>query len=173
MPERTLVSQLKNNIATNSPTTTNSAQLSTIFHHNHHSTPSSPIPNQHQHHQHHHVISTSAAAAAAVAAGILSSSSMSSTSSNSSPPPSTIMQSSNHPNNEGNVNINYPDDSNRYVDQRRHHVMNARVLQHAVNEARMKPIIINYLSNHYSEEERTVIILTSKVAQKSYGTEKR
>lgn len=171
MPERTLVSQLKNNIVTNSPTATNSAQLSTIFHHNHHSTPSSPIPNQH--HQHHHAVSTSAAAAAAVAAGILSSSSISSTSSNSSPPPPTIMPISSHPNNEGNVNINYPDDSNRYVDHRRHHIMNARVLQHAVNEARMKPIIRNYLSNHYSEEERTVIILTSKVAQKSYGTEKR
>lgn len=69
--------------------------------------------------------------------------------------------------------INYFDDNARFIDQRRQHVLNARLLQHAVNEARMKPIIRNYLSNHYADEERTVIILTSKVAQKSYGTEKR
>lgn len=50
-------------------------------------------------------------------------------------------------------------------------VMNARLLQHAVNAAKMKPIIRNYLMG--GGDEKTVVILTSKVAQKSYGTEKR
>lgn len=50
-------------------------------------------------------------------------------------------------------------------------VMNARLLQHAVNAAKMKPIIRNYLLGY--GDEKTVVILTSKVAQKSYGTEKR
>jgi hypothetical protein len=50
-------------------------------------------------------------------------------------------------------------------------VMNARFLQNAVNAAKMRPIIRDYLSG--IGDERTVVILTSKVAQKSYGTEKR
>jgi hypothetical protein len=50
-------------------------------------------------------------------------------------------------------------------------VMNARLLQNAMNTAKMKPLIQQYLSGH--GEEKTVVILTSKVAQKSYGTEKR
>lgn len=50
-------------------------------------------------------------------------------------------------------------------------VMNARLLQDAVNAAKMKPIIRNYLLG--GGDEKTVVILTSKVAQKSYGTEKR
>lgn len=60
------------------------------------------------------------------------------------------------------------------MDQRRNiqaGVMNARLLQHAVNAAKMKPMIRHYLSG--GGEEKTVVILTSKVAQKSYGTEKR
>jgi hypothetical protein len=50
-------------------------------------------------------------------------------------------------------------------------VINARLLQHAVNTAKMKPIVKNYLSG--GGDEKTIVILTSKVAQKSYGTEKR
>lgn len=50
-------------------------------------------------------------------------------------------------------------------------VINARLLQHAVNAAKMKPLIRHYLLG--GGEEKTVVILTSKVAQKSYGTEKR
>lgn len=50
-------------------------------------------------------------------------------------------------------------------------VMNARLLQNAVNAAKMRSIIRDYLSG--IGDEKTVVILTSKVAQKSYGTEKR
>ena len=51
----------------------------------------------------------------------------------------------------------------------------SRMTQGIVNTARMKPAIQNYLEANDPIEagERTVIIMTSKVAQKSYGTEKR
>ncbi|KAI9471849.1 MAG: hypothetical protein EXX96DRAFT_581940 [Benjaminiella poitrasii] len=45
--------------------------------------------------------------------------------------------------------------------------------KYVISEAKIKLIIQDYLSNYFSKEERTVIVLTSKVAQKSYGTEKR
>ncbi|CEI88452.1 hypothetical protein RMCBS344292_02842 [Rhizopus microsporus] len=56
---------------------------------------------------------------------------------------------------------------------------NNRMLQLSANAARIKPLVQTYLANSVSQEaatrlgEKTVIILTSKVAQKSYGTEKR
>lgn len=48
-----------------------------------------------------------------------------------------------------------------------------RLNKSTIDDSKLQPIIKNYLANHYMEDERTVIILTSKVAQKSYGTEKR
>lgn len=161
MPERTLVAQ-SNNDGSSSP-------FANLFAQPNRSTPTSPIPNSN------HTSVTHVATAATAASGILSSSSISSTSSTSSPPLTTVTSI-------GTVNYltNFnpvADENHRFIDhahQRRTlHVMNARLLQHAVNEAKMKPIIKAYLSNQYVDEEKTVIILTSKVAQKSYGTEKR
>ncbi|KAI8646890.1 hypothetical protein BD408DRAFT_379689 [Parasitella parasitica] len=153
MSERSLVSQQDDMMSTS-----DTAQSSTPFHQNLTSTPSSPIPGLHRHNQ---------AAPTLVATGILSSS-ISTTSSNPSPPPPNTTVA------ENAASISCFDDSNRFADHHRQHSLNAKLLQqHAVNETRMKPIIRNYLSNRYSEKERTVIILSSKVAQKSYGTEKR
>jgi hypothetical protein len=127
------------------------------------SMPSSPIPNT-------SIAAATAAAAAAAAATVAvaaTGSSISSTSSTSSPPLTAVTSTS--------YLTNF-DEKHRFIDhthQRRTLQMNARLLQHAVNEAKMKPIIKAYLSNQYVDEEKTVIILTSKVAQKSYGTEKR
>ncbi|KAG0189616.1 hypothetical protein DFQ28_003155 [Apophysomyces sp. BC1034] len=54
-------------------------------------------------------------------------------------------------------------------------MVTARLMQNAVNAAKMRPLIQSYLqsSDPMALGERTVVILTSKVAQKSYGTEKR
>ncbi|KAI8980825.1 hypothetical protein BDB01DRAFT_795730 [Pilobolus umbonatus] len=54
-------------------------------------------------------------------------------------------------------------------------VANSRLLHNVANEAKLKPLIRKYLNCTDSNAigERTVVILTSKVAQKSYGTEKR
>ena len=51
----------------------------------------------------------------------------------------------------------------------------ARMVQSSVNASRLKPLINNYLQSPdpVAVGEKTVILLTSKVAQKSYGTEKR
>ncbi|KAI9485973.1 MAG: hypothetical protein EXX96DRAFT_26822 [Benjaminiella poitrasii] len=53
--------------------------------------------------------------------------------------------------------------------------MSSRSMQGMANAAEMKPAIQTYLraENPIEAGERTVIIMTSKVAQKSYGTEKR
>lgn len=53
--------------------------------------------------------------------------------------------------------------------------VSSRMMQGMVNANKMKPAIQAYLHAHNPIEagERTVIIMTSKVAQKSYGTEKR
>ncbi|KAI8583097.1 hypothetical protein K450DRAFT_224205 [Umbelopsis ramanniana AG] len=53
-------------------------------------------------------------------------------------------------------------------------IVSARLLQSA-NVALLRPLIRHYLQspNPAASGERTVVILTSKVAQKSYGTEKR
>jgi hypothetical protein len=48
-----------------------------------------------------------------------------------------------------------------------------RPMKPTIDDAKLQPIIKNYLANQCLDQERTVIILTSKVAQKSYGTEKR
>ncbi|OBZ90725.1 Recombining binding protein suppressor of hairless [Choanephora cucurbitarum] len=53
----------------------------------------------------------------------------------------------------------------------RNQSISARMLQGANNTAIMKPLIQRYLAS--SEDERRIMILTSRVAQKSYGTEKR
>lgn len=53
----------------------------------------------------------------------------------------------------------------------RNSTVNSRIIQGNSNAAIMKPLIQKYLGT--LEDERKVIILTSKVAQKSYGTEKR
>jgi hypothetical protein len=166
MPERTLVSQSNHHDGSTSPFANLFVQQQPPPLPQDHSTPSSPIPNSNH---------ASVAAAAAAGTGILSGSSISSTSSTSSPPLTAVTS-------VGTVNYltNFNpiiDEKHRFIDhahQRRTlQVMNARLLQHAVNEAKMKPIIKAYLSNQYVDEEKTVIILTSKVAQKSYGTEKR
>jgi hypothetical protein len=49
------------------------------------------------------------------------------------------------------------------------------MMQGAADAAKMKPAIQAYLrtSDPVTAGERTVIIMTSKVAQKSYGTERR
>lgn len=54
-------------------------------------------------------------------------------------------------------------------------LVTARMLQGANTASVLKPHIQQYLmsSNPAGSGERTVMILTSKVAQKSYGTEKR
>ncbi|KAF7722750.1 hypothetical protein EC973_002734 [Apophysomyces ossiformis] len=54
-------------------------------------------------------------------------------------------------------------------------MVTARLMQNALNAAKMRPLIQCYLqsSDPMAIGERTVVILTSKVAQKSYGTEKR
>ncbi|KAI8377487.1 uncharacterized protein BYT42DRAFT_346102 [Radiomyces spectabilis] len=51
----------------------------------------------------------------------------------------------------------------------------ARLMQRAAHEVRLKHLLQNYLqaADPVAVGERTVVILTSKVAQKSYGTEKR
>ncbi|KAG2228214.1 hypothetical protein INT45_011006, partial [Circinella minor] len=51
----------------------------------------------------------------------------------------------------------------------------ARIIQSTANASRLKPLVQTYLqsTNPMASGEKTVIILTSKVAQKSYGTEKR
>jgi hypothetical protein len=53
-------------------------------------------------------------------------------------------------------------------------IVSARMLQSS-NVAQLRPLIRHYLQspNPAASGERTVVILTSKVAQKSYGTEKR
>jgi hypothetical protein len=53
--------------------------------------------------------------------------------------------------------------------------VSSRMMQGMVNAVKMKPAIQAYLhaDNPIEAGERTVIIMTSKVAQKSYGTEKR
>jgi hypothetical protein len=53
-------------------------------------------------------------------------------------------------------------------------IVSTRMLQSA-NVAQLRPLIRHYLQspNPAASGERTVVILTSKVAQKSYGTEKR
>jgi len=53
----------------------------------------------------------------------------------------------------------------------RNSTINSRIIQGTNNASILKPLIQKYLGN--LEDERKVIILTSKVAQKSYGTEKR
>lgn len=53
----------------------------------------------------------------------------------------------------------------------RNSTINSRIIQGTNNSSIMKPLIQKYLGT--LEDERKVIILTSKVAQKSYGTEKR
>ena len=51
----------------------------------------------------------------------------------------------------------------------------ARMIQNTANASRLKPLVQSYLQSPdpIAAGEKTVIILTSKVAQKSYGTEKR
>lgn len=51
----------------------------------------------------------------------------------------------------------------------------ARMLHNNANAARLRPIINSYLQSPdpAAAGEKMVIIMTSKVAQKSYGTEKR
>lgn len=53
--------------------------------------------------------------------------------------------------------------------------VSSRTMQGAANAVKMKPAIQTYLKadDPIQAGERTVIIMTSKVAQKSYGTEKR
>ncbi|KAM3589377.1 hypothetical protein VKS41_000244 [Umbelopsis sp. WA50703] len=53
-------------------------------------------------------------------------------------------------------------------------IVTSRMLQNA-NVSQLRPLIRHYLQspNPAASGERTVVILTSKVAQKSYGTEKR
>lgn len=53
--------------------------------------------------------------------------------------------------------------------------VSSRMMQGMVNAVKMKPAIQAYLhaDDPIEAGERTVIIMTSKVAQKSYGTEKR
>ncbi|CEP06970.1 hypothetical protein [Parasitella parasitica] len=53
----------------------------------------------------------------------------------------------------------------------RNSTINSRIMQGANNASIMKPLIQKYLAT--LEDERKIVILTSKVAQKSYGTEKR
>jgi hypothetical protein len=50
-----------------------------------------------------------------------------------------------------------------------------RCIEPAVDVERLKPLVTKYMNmrSPATSGERTVMILTSKVAQKSYGTEKR
>lgn len=52
------------------------------------------------------------------------------------------------------------------------HIVASRIIQGEHNVSIIKPLIEKYITSHY-ENERKVMIFTSKVAQKSYGTEKR
>ncbi|ORZ16422.1 hypothetical protein BCR42DRAFT_415007 [Absidia repens] len=56
-----------------------------------------------------------------------------------------------------------------------HAVTAARIIQQQESSAKLRPIIQRYLqsTNPTALGEKTVIIMSSKVAQKSYGTEKR
>jgi hypothetical protein len=56
-----------------------------------------------------------------------------------------------------------------------HSVATARVIQQQATAAKLRPIIQQYLQSKdpMAMGEKTVIIMSSKVAQKSYGTEKR
>lgn len=56
-----------------------------------------------------------------------------------------------------------------------HSVATARVIQQQATAAKIRPIIQQYLQSKdpVAMGEKTVIIMSSKVAQKSYGTEKR
>ncbi|OBZ86907.1 Recombining binding protein suppressor of hairless-like protein [Choanephora cucurbitarum] len=47
------------------------------------------------------------------------------------------------------------------------------ILQYTLDEFKLKHTIHQYLTHQLNHQEKTVLILTSKVAQKSYGTEKR
>ncbi|KAI8337832.1 hypothetical protein EDC96DRAFT_578824 [Choanephora cucurbitarum] len=49
----------------------------------------------------------------------------------------------------------------------------AAILQYTLDEFKLKHTIHQYLTHQLNQQEKTVLILTSKVAQKSYGTEKR
>jgi hypothetical protein len=61
----------------------------------------------------------------------------------------------------------YPRNTKQMIDQH----ISARMIQGTNNASMMKPLIHKYLDTF--ENERKIMILTSKVAQKSYGTEKR
>ncbi|KAI8140722.1 hypothetical protein BJV82DRAFT_622268 [Fennellomyces sp. T-0311] len=69
------------------------------------------------------------------------------------------------------------DDYTRYSDLRslKAGLATARLMQSSANASRLKPLINTYLQSPdpVAAGEKTVILLTSKVAQKSYGTEKR
>ncbi|KAI8373285.1 hypothetical protein BD560DRAFT_394532 [Blakeslea trispora] len=57
------------------------------------------------------------------------------------------------------------------TEQRRSMV--AKIMQYTLDEIKLKHTIHQYLMGQCHVEEKSVLILTSKVAQKSYGTEKR
>jgi hypothetical protein len=67
-------------------------------------------------------------------------------------------------------NLDHPETQTRIVPP-----PSSRMMQGAADAAKMKPAIQAYLrtSDPVTAGERTVIIMTSKVAQKSYGTERR
>ncbi|RCH79305.1 hypothetical protein CU098_006049, partial [Rhizopus stolonifer] len=83
-----------------------------------------------------------------------------------------VMASSSSSSTTSSPSVMATEDHFRFVvDQRR--LTNAKLLQHTLNETKLKSLIHQYVSNQLHDKERKVIILTSKVAQKSYGTEKR
>ncbi|RCI05869.1 hypothetical protein CU098_013374, partial [Rhizopus stolonifer] len=103
-------------------------------------------------------------------------SSASSVSSNNSPSQSSLhMSTPSPPSTMGFYqHPSIPEEEDEDMDAMRSHVNNSistRMLQGTNNASIMKPLIQKYLTSF--EDERRILILTSRVAQKSYGTEKR
>lgn len=76
-----------------------------------------------------------------------------------------------HPTNDLKLDYQPPLPSSRNL----HAVATARSIQQQATAAKLHPIIKQYLrsKNPMIMGEKTVVIMSSKVAQKSYGTEKR